>query len=134
MIYCYSSDHDIVVDYATVHACLSSVVAVSEILAADRQLAEEIEFDLKRFEEERKKITQPETPLSATPHAQMVHQIESNSIDSALSESIASCIIRIKCSPPSILPTTPTHPPTTQPSPPPPKPLPRSHLYSPLEL
>jgi len=50
---------------------------IDEILAADRQLAEEIEFDLKRFEEERKKITQPETPLSATPHAQMVHQIES---------------------------------------------------------
>ena len=81
------------------------MVAVSEILAADRQLAEEIEFDLKRFEEERKKITQPETPLSATPHAQMVHQ------DSALSEFIGSCIIYIKCSPPSILPTTPTHPP-----------------------
>ena len=84
LIYCDGSNHDIVVDCATVRACLSSVVAVSEILAADRQLAEEIEFDLKRFEEERKKITQPETPLSATPHAQMVHQ------DSALSEFIGS--------------------------------------------
>ena len=44
----------------------------SEIMAADRQLAEEIEFDLKRFEEEQKKIAKPQTPLSATPHAQMV--------------------------------------------------------------
>ena len=44
----------------------------SEIMAADRQLAEEIEFDLKRFEEEQKRIAKPQTPLSATPHAQMV--------------------------------------------------------------
>ena len=44
----------------------------AEIMAADRQLAEEIEFDLKRFEEEQKKIAKPQTPLSATPHAQMV--------------------------------------------------------------
>ena len=45
---------------------------VSDIMAADKQLAEEIEFDLKRFEEEQKKIAKPQTPLSATPHAQMV--------------------------------------------------------------
>ena len=60
----------------TVTACVSSVVAVSEILAADRQLAQEIEFDLKRFEEEQKKIAKPQTPLTATPHAQMVSQIK----------------------------------------------------------
>ena len=45
----------------------------SEILAADKQLAEEIEFDLKRVEEEQKKASRAvHTPLAATPHAQMV--------------------------------------------------------------
>ena len=75
----YSIDNLIVMirlqSVRTVTACVSSVLAVSEILAADRQLAQEIEFDLKRFEEEQKKIAQPQTPLTATPHAQMVRQI-----------------------------------------------------------
>ena len=42
------------------------------MLAADRQLAEEIKFDLKRFEEEQKKAAVAQTPLAVTPHAQMV--------------------------------------------------------------
>ena len=52
---------------------------VGEILVADRQLAEEIEFDLKMLEEEQKKAaaaraatTAVSTPQAATPHAQMV--------------------------------------------------------------
>ena len=45
----------------------------TEILAADKQLAEEIQFDLKRVEEEQKKAARAaHTPLAATPHAQMV--------------------------------------------------------------
>ena len=45
----------------------------AEILAADKQLAEEIAFDLKRVEGEQKKATKAaQTPLAATPHAQMV--------------------------------------------------------------
>ena len=47
---------------------------VSDILASDRQLAEEIEFDLKRYEEDQKKLAREQTPtLSVTPHAQMVY-------------------------------------------------------------
>ena len=52
---------------------------VGEILVADKQLAEEIEFDLKMLEEEQKKaaaakaaIAAASTPQAATPHAQMV--------------------------------------------------------------
>ena len=45
----------------------------AEILTADKQLAEEIAFDLKRVEEEQKKAAKAaQTPLAATPHAQMV--------------------------------------------------------------
>ena len=45
----------------------------AEILAADKQLAEEIEFDLKRMEEEQRKAARAvHTPLPDTPHAQMV--------------------------------------------------------------
>ena len=52
---------------------LINIFVLSEILAADKQLAEEIEFDLKRVEEEQKKANRaPHTPLAATPHAQMV--------------------------------------------------------------
>ena len=44
---------------------------------ADKQLAEEIEFDLKKLEEEQKKaaaaIAVVSTPQAATPHAQMVY-------------------------------------------------------------
>ena len=45
---------------------------------ADKQLAEEIEFDLKMLEEEQKKAAAVKaaivsTPQAATPHAQMVH-------------------------------------------------------------
>ena len=48
-------------------------VCVTELLAADRQLAEEIKFDLKRVEEEQKKAARAvHTPLPDTPHAQMV--------------------------------------------------------------
>ena len=44
----------------------------TEILAADKQLAEEIQFDLKRVEEEQKKaVRAAHTPLAATPHAQI---------------------------------------------------------------
>ena len=53
-----------------VHICQST-----EILAADKQLAEEIEFDLKRMEEEQKKAAAARavyTPLPDTPHAQLV--------------------------------------------------------------
>ena len=52
---------------------------VGEILVADKQLAEEIEFDLKKLEEEQKKAAAAKaatatvsTPQAATPHAQMV--------------------------------------------------------------
>ena len=50
---------------------------VGEILVADKQLAEEIEFDLKMLEEEQKKAAAAKaatvsTPQAATPHAQMV--------------------------------------------------------------
>ena len=52
-----------------------------EILAADKQLAEEIEFDLKRVEEEQRRAARaPNTPLPDTPHAQMVSQ-EFSSVD-----------------------------------------------------
>lgn len=45
----------------------------TEILVADKQLAEEIQFDLKRVEEEQKKAARAaHTPLAVTPHAQMV--------------------------------------------------------------
>ena len=43
---------------------------INEVLACDKQLAEEIEFDLKRFEEEQRRIAK--TPAVVTPHAQMV--------------------------------------------------------------
>lgn len=44
---------------------------VAEILAGDSQLAQEIQFDLKRFDEEQRRAVQ--TPAaSATPHAMMV--------------------------------------------------------------
>ena len=44
-----------------------------EILAADKQLAEEIKFDLKRVEEEQRRAARaPNTPLPDTPHAQIV--------------------------------------------------------------
>jgi condensin-2 complex subunit D3 len=46
---------------------------ITEILAVDKQLAEEIEFDLKRVEEEQRRAARaPNTPLPDTPHAQMV--------------------------------------------------------------
>ena len=50
---------------------------VGEILVADKQLAEEIEFDLKMLEEKQKKAAAAKaatvsTPQAATPHAQMV--------------------------------------------------------------
>ena len=45
----------------------------AEILAADKQLSEEVVFDLKRVEEEQKKaVKAAQTPLATTPHAQMV--------------------------------------------------------------
>lgn len=46
---------------------------ISDILSCDKQLADEIEFDLKRFDEEQRKIAKViQTPAVATPHAQMV--------------------------------------------------------------
>lgn len=45
----------------------------TEILAADPQLAEEIKFDLRRFEEEQKRAAKPATPVGViTPHGQMI--------------------------------------------------------------
>ena len=56
-----------------------------EILAADKQLAEEIEFDLKRVEEEQRRAARaPNTPLPDTPHAQMVSR-EFSSVDKSYS-------------------------------------------------
>ena len=50
-----------------------------DVLAADRQLAEEIKFDLKRFEEEQLLANVQRTPAVLTPHAQMVsEQLESD--------------------------------------------------------
>jgi len=48
-------------------------VCVVDILASDRQLAEEIEFDLRRFEEEQKKAAaKGQTPAVITPHTKVV--------------------------------------------------------------
>lgn len=44
---------------------------VGEILAGDPQLAKEIQFDLKRFDEEQRRVVQT-PPTTATPHAMMV--------------------------------------------------------------
>ena len=44
----------------------------TDVLVADRQLAEEIKFDLKRFEEEQRLAGVQRTPAVLTPHAQMV--------------------------------------------------------------
>ena len=43
---------------------------MSEILAGDPQLVQEIQFDLKRFDEEQRKVVN--TPTDITPHAMMV--------------------------------------------------------------
>ncbi|XP_065903031.1 condensin-2 complex subunit D3-L-like isoform X3 [Dysidea avara] len=46
---------------------------VADILAGDKQLAEEIEFDLRRFEEEQKKAAaKGQTPAVITPHTKVV--------------------------------------------------------------
>lgn len=50
---------------------------MGEILVADKQLAEEIEFDLKKLDEEQKKAAAAkaaaiDTQQVITPHAQMV--------------------------------------------------------------
>ena len=65
-------------------SCLTNVTFVlcvsPEVLAADKQLAEEIEFDLKRVDEEEKRAARAaramadRTPLPNTPLAQMVSQ------------------------------------------------------------
>jgi len=48
-------------------------VCIVDILASDKQLAEEIEFDLRRFEEEQKKAaTKGQTPAVITPHTKVV--------------------------------------------------------------
>ena len=44
---------------------------MDELLAADTQLAQEIQFDLKRFDEEQRRAVQT-PPTSVTPHALMV--------------------------------------------------------------
>ena len=44
-----------------------------DILASDKQLAEEIEFDLRRFEEEQQKaVAKGQTPAVITPHTRVV--------------------------------------------------------------
>ena len=49
------------------------IVCVVDILAGDKQLAEEIEFDLRRFEEEQKKAAaKGQTPAVITPHTKVV--------------------------------------------------------------
>ena len=50
---------------------------LSDILATDPQLAEEIQFDLRRFEEEQKRLQDQCRPTgtAATPLAQMVRLI-----------------------------------------------------------
>lgn len=45
---------------------------INDVLVADRQLAEEIKFDLKRFEEEQRLAGVQRTPAVLTPHAQMI--------------------------------------------------------------
>lgn len=53
---------------------MTFLLRLSDILATDPQLAEEIQFDLRRFEEEQKRLQdqcQP-TGTTATPLAQMV--------------------------------------------------------------
>ena len=44
---------------------------VGEILAGDPQLVQEIQFDLKRFDEEQRRTIQT-PPISVTPHTMMV--------------------------------------------------------------
>lgn len=44
---------------------------VGEILAGDPQLVQEIQFDLKRFDEEQRRAVQT-PPISVTPHTMMV--------------------------------------------------------------
>ena len=57
----------IMVDVTSVSMCLL------DILASDKQLAEEIEFDLRRFEEEQKKAAaKGQTPAVITPHTKVV--------------------------------------------------------------
>ena len=46
----------------------------TDVLVADRQLAEEIKFDMKRFEEEQQLASVQRTPAVLTPHAQMVSE------------------------------------------------------------
>lgn len=67
--------YTLIFSYVTVCKCAicNMFCYDTEILAADKQLAEEIQFDLKRVEEEQKKAARAaHTPLAATPHAQMV--------------------------------------------------------------
>ena len=46
---------------------------MSDILTTDKQLAEEIEFDLRRLDDEQKRVAKTvQTPLAVTPHAQLV--------------------------------------------------------------
>ena len=51
-----------------------TLLCLSDILATDPQLAEEIQFDLRRFEEEQKRLQDQCRPTgtTATPLAQMV--------------------------------------------------------------
>jgi condensin-2 complex subunit D3 len=44
---------------------------ISDVMASDPQLAEEIKFDLKKFEEDQLKMVQ-RTPAALTPHGQMI--------------------------------------------------------------
>ncbi len=48
---------------------------MDEVLAGDPQLAEEITFDLKRFDEEQKKVAAQATPIVTTPQSLMVKYI-----------------------------------------------------------
>ena len=72
---------------------------VGEILVADKQLAEEIEFDLKMLEEEQKKAAAAKataaavsTPQAATPHAQMVSSYRHTQPILSYSFEMMSCI------------------------------------------
>ena len=47
-----------------------------DILASDKQLAEEIEFDLRRFEEEQQKaVAKGQAPAVITPHTRVVSSL-----------------------------------------------------------